>query len=121
MLIDYFKFNMTFNSAIHDPLAIDIQRQKGKLLACIPRDTLYYNAFNNASTNREILVTLSGLLAVPQFTQLVSTLFRPILLDLCARWIDIEHDLEDHLVALCYLLEVHEELFPFVCFFVCFS
>ena len=111
---------MTLASAIHDPLTINIHRQRRQLLSYIPTDTLYHEALSNASTNRELLTTLSGLLAVSQFTQLVATLFRPILLDLCARWIDNEHDVEDHLIALCYLLEVHEELFPCVLFKSCF-
>ncbi|KAF8967136.1 hypothetical protein BDZ97DRAFT_1903538 [Flammula alnicola] len=72
----------------------------------------HYDALNNASTTRQLLATLSSLLAAPAFTQLVATLFRPILIDLCARWLESENDVEEHLVALCHLLEVHEELFP---------
>jgi midasin len=55
---------------------------------------------------------------VPAYTQLIATLFRPILIDLCARWLENEDGSEQYLVALCYLLEVHEELFPYVNFFL---
>ncbi|PPQ92825.1 hypothetical protein CVT25_004313 [Psilocybe cyanescens] len=103
---------MSFASAIHDPLAINLGRQKDLLLSYIPKSTKYYEALKNATTTCELLSTLSSLLAVPAFTKLVAIHFRPILLDLCARWLESEDGVEEHLVALCYLLEVHEELFP---------
>ena len=53
---------------------------------------------------------LSQLLSNPAYTQIIATLFRPILIELCARWLD--EGSEDNLVALTLLIEVHEELFP---------
>ena len=101
---------MTF---IHDPLKINLDRQKNLLLSSIPPNSIYFEAFNNASSPSHLLKILSTLLAVPAYTQLIATLFRPILMDLCARWLENEDESEQHLVALCYLIEVHEELFPY--------
>lgn len=102
--------------AIHDPLAINLRLQTKRLLAEIPPNTVHYEVLDNAPTTQLLLATLSNHLALPQFTQLVATLFRPILLDLCVRWIRNENNIEDALIALSYLLEVHEELFPCVIF-----
>ncbi|KAF8798896.1 hypothetical protein BYT27DRAFT_6882915 [Phlegmacium glaucopus] len=103
---------MTFIGTIHDPLKINLHRQKSLLLSSISPNTIYFEALKNASSSSQLLATLSTLLAVPAFTQLIATLFRPILIYLCARWLENEDASEQHLVALCYLLEVHEELFP---------
>lgn len=102
---------------IHDPLKINLHRQKTLLLSSISPNAIYREALNNASSSSQLLATLSTILAVPAYTQLIATLFRPILIDLCARWLESEGDgSEQYLVALCYLLEVHEELFPYVTF-----
>jgi hypothetical protein len=53
---------------------------------------------------------------MPSLTVAVATIFRPILLDLCARWLHSGEIIEEHLIASCLLLEVHEELFPLVPF-----
>ncbi|KDR82591.1 hypothetical protein GALMADRAFT_206424 [Galerina marginata CBS 339.88] len=103
---------MSFASAIHDPLAINLGRQKAFLLSSIAPNTKHYNAVKTAPTTRQLLSTLSSLLAVPAFTKLVATCFQPILMDLCARWLESEDGVEGHLFALCSLVEVHEELFP---------
>ena len=105
---------MSSTSAIHDPLEINLSRQTRHLLSIIPPESEYAEAIKNASTTRELLTQLSKLLAVPAYTQLIATYYRPILLDLCARWIEVDDSKEEQLVALCLLLEVHEELFPFV-------
>lgn len=105
---------MSFVGAIHNPLAINLQRQLSLLLPHIPSNTTHYLALARSTSTPQTLSALSSLLAVPAFTKLVSNLFRPILLDLCSRWIDNDADVEEHLFALCYLLEVHTELFPCV-------
>ena len=102
---------------MNDPLKINLHRQKALLLSSIPENTIYTEALNNASSSSKLLATLSTILAVPAYTQLIATLFRPILMDLCTRWLEKTDGLEKHFVALCYLLEVHEELFPYVSFF----
>ncbi|KAG6872267.1 hypothetical protein C0995_011404, partial [Termitomyces sp. Mi166 len=95
-------------SAIHDPLTINLRRQTTLLLQKIPNPSKYAT---DVSTT-DLLVTLSQLLSHPAFTLTIATLYRPILFDLCARWLDAEENTEDQLVALCLLLENHEELFP---------
>lgn len=103
---------MASSSAIHDPLAINLRRQKRALLSDIPADSPYAAALLSARTNTELLAALSALLAEPALTLSIATYFRPILFDLCARWLDDSQNTEDQLVALCLLVEVHEELFP---------
>jgi midasin len=98
---------------MNNPLKINLRRQKTLLLSSISPNTIYTEALNNASSSSQLLATLSTILAIPAYTQLIATLFRPILMDLCARWLEDEDGSEQHLVALCYLLEVHEELFPY--------
>ncbi|KAG6809125.1 hypothetical protein H0H93_016097, partial [Arthromyces matolae] len=65
----------------------------------------------NATSTSDLLQKLSQLLYHPAFTLAIATLYRPILFDLCARWLDAQNT-EEQLVALCLLLENHEELFP---------
>jgi midasin len=105
---------MTFASPLHDPLAINLRRQTSCLLSSIAPSTPHYDALNIVVTTRQLLSNLSSLLAVPAFTQLVATYFRPILMELCVRWLEGEYGMEEHLFALSYLVEVHEELFPYV-------
>jgi midasin len=59
-----------------------------------------------------LLATLSSLLAVPSLTLAVAGLFRPILIPLCAQWLADPEQIEEKLVALCLLIQQHEELFP---------
>ncbi|KAF7348332.1 Midasin [Mycena sanguinolenta] len=105
---------MAFPSAIHDPLAINLRGQTRVLISSLPPDSPHASTLGTAvsQTSAELLAVLSNLLASPDLTLLVATVFRPILLDLCARWLDEPQNTEEQLVALCFLLEVHEELFP---------
>jgi midasin len=102
---------MTFTSAIHDPLKINLRRQTRVLLSKIPSQSPYSTALLNAPHDA-LLTTLSGLLAVPALTLSVASTFRPILLDLCARWLHDDERIEDRFVALSLLIQPHEELFP---------
>jgi midasin len=105
-------------SAIHDPLAINLRGQTRVLLSSLPPDSSHAPALIDAASKptNQLAVVLSGLLCSPDLTILIATLYRPLLLQLCARWLDEPQNTEAQLVALCYLLEVHEELFP--CVFV---
>ncbi|RPD62626.1 midasin [Lentinus tigrinus ALCF2SS1-7] len=95
-----------------DPLRFNLEGQTQKLLSQIARDSPYSTLLQNVS-RLNLLDTLSGLLRVPQFTMVVAALFRPILLDLCARWLHrAEEETLDKLEALCLLLEIHPELYP---------
>ena len=103
---------MSFASNLQDPLSINLRRQTNVLLSSIPRTSEQYDFLSNASCACQMLEALSNALANAAFTPIVAKLFRPLLMDLCARWIDDADKSEDYLVALSYLVEVHEELFP---------
>ncbi|KAF8073543.1 midasin nuclear AAA ATPase [Lyophyllum atratum] len=99
-------------SVIHDPLSINLRRQTTALLSTVPHSSKYASDLLSATSTKELLATLSRLLELPAFTLTIATLYRPILFDLCARWLEDQENSEDQLVALCLLLENHEELFP---------
>lgn len=96
---------------IHDPCSINLNRQTQSLLSEISPESVYRTALTEAPTPGALLDTLSRLLFVPALTLSVATAFRPLLLDLCARWLEGEENKEEKLVALCLLLEPHEELY----------
>ncbi|KAF9262904.1 P-loop containing nucleoside triphosphate hydrolase protein [Marasmius fiardii PR-910] len=100
---------MEGEATFHDPLSFNIRRQKRRLNSKFPSLNV---SLSDASTPSEFLNLLSHLLTVPAFMSSIATLFRPILFDLCARFLQREGDLEDEVVALCFLIQVHEELFP---------
>jgi midasin len=75
---------------------------------------VHYDDVVNAPSTFQLLSALSLALANPCLTTTVAKLFRPLLIDLCSRWIGDSKNSERHLVALSYLVEVHEELFPYV-------
>ena len=70
-----------------DPLAINLRKQTAALITQLPEDSPYVPSLKNASSKAELLNTLSYLLSLPAYTIAVATAFRPILLDLCARWL----------------------------------
>ncbi|KAJ3798746.1 P-loop containing nucleoside triphosphate hydrolase protein [Lentinula aff. detonsa] len=72
----------------------------------------YPSRQGNEKVRNQLLDDLSSALATPAYTTCIATLFRPILLDLCARWITNTRSLGNELISLCMLIEVHEELFP---------
>lgn len=101
-------------STVHDPLLINLRRQTQILLESTPLASGYAADLNENVPIDKLLTTLAKLLVNSSLTQIIATLYRPILLDLCARLLDWEDEKEEHLVALCLLVEVHEELFPYV-------
>jgi midasin len=105
---------MSLGSTLQDPLTINLQRQTRALISKLPVGSPYTTTLLNVSSYTELSTTLSYLLTVPSLTLCIATIFRPILFDLCARWLqsDGHSELEAQLVALCLLLEPHEELFP---------
>ncbi|KAJ3986826.1 midasin nuclear AAA ATPase [Lentinula detonsa] len=92
---------------LHDPLTFSIRRQTQILLSKVPSIEI-----SNSTSTSQLLDDLSSALATPAYTTCIATLFRPILLDLGARWITNTRSLENELISLCMLIEVHEELFP---------
>ena len=97
---------------LHDPLRLDLRRQTQKFLTHLGAESPYATTLQNVSSKRALLDTLSRLLLVPQHTLLVATLFRPILLDLCARWLQHDGDKLEKFEVLCLLLEIYQELSP---------
>ncbi|CAE6520032.1 unnamed protein product [Rhizoctonia solani] len=106
----------------HDPLKFDLLGQSQKLLHKIGHCTqaasakACLEAALNGSSQLKIsgvLCAISQLMSAPAFTVLVADNFRPLLMDLCARWLDDDSiDEVDRLVALCLLVEPYEEIFP---------
>jgi len=105
---------MAGSDGIRDPLRFNLHGQAKLLLSTLPPHDPYATAISNANSTRELLALLSQLLATPAYTLRIAKLFRPILFDLCARWIDKPDVSETEFVALCLLVEVHEELYPCV-------
>lgn len=97
---------------IHDPLTLNLNRQIRCFLEELPLDSPHRAALVSASSRTELLTVLSHLLSTPGCTTTIATLFRPLLLDLAARWLADDGHLEDRLEASALLLEIHPELFP---------
>ncbi|KAI0769070.1 midasin [Trametes elegans] len=91
---------------------LDIKRQTLKLLARLPVEDPHALSLKNAPPGSGSLDTLSELLAIPQYTMLVANLFRPVLIDLCARWLGQTAESLRRFEALCVLIDVHPELYP---------
>ncbi|KAG1742325.1 P-loop containing nucleoside triphosphate hydrolase protein [Suillus paluster] len=102
---------MTSTSAF-DPLSINLAKQKRALLALLPSSSIHIQQITEANTPAHALSTLSCLLAIPALTLTIADLFRPLLIDLCARWLHDDDDIEDRFIAFCLLIEFHEELYP---------
>jgi hypothetical protein len=102
-----------------NPLAIHLQRQTQHLASVVPPESACIRDLQNAPDTQAFLNTLSGLLSNPAHTQIVAALFRPILMDLAARWLDDTQNAERNLYALAFLIEVQEELFPCVASYCC--
>ncbi|KAK0464246.1 midasin nuclear AAA ATPase [Desarmillaria tabescens] len=94
--------------AIYSPLFLNFHRQNQLFLEKVRTNSAYPALI----TTQLSLATLSQLLAVPSLTLTVADVYRPVLFDLCARWIEQPDCTEDQLVAICLLIEVHEELYP---------
>lgn len=99
-----------------NPLRFNLYGQIAQLVAQHPNFD-FPEIFSRCSTTSsgELLNSLARLLAVPALTGKIALGFKPLLLDLCARWLLME-ELEDRLVfeAFAALLEPHGEVFPYV-------
>ncbi|KAI0693224.1 midasin [Cytidiella melzeri] len=103
---------MASTQPAHDPLTINLAQQTRLLLDQLPRDSSALAALQNVPSRTHLLKQLARLLATPGLTTTVATLFRPLLLDLCARWLEEQGELEEKLEASTLLLEIHPEIFP---------
>jgi midasin len=50
----------------------------------------------------------------PALTEHIANTFRPILIDLCARWLQFPENTEEKFEAFGLLIQIHEELFQYV-------
>ncbi|KAI0060319.1 hypothetical protein BV25DRAFT_1871299 [Artomyces pyxidatus] len=102
----------------HDPLAICLKHQVSVFLSNTPLGLPHVSSLHPSSSRGEILRVLSQLLLVPSITSAVARAFRPLLLDLCARWLENEECIEEKLVSLCFLLQPHVEIYPILSAFL---
>ena len=103
---------MASGATFHDPLTMNFRRQTARLIELLPSDSPYSSDLRNARSHSELLQLLSILLAIPAYTATIASLFRPLLFDLCARWLHDGQQRKEKFEALCFLIEVHPELFP---------
>ncbi len=99
--------------AYSDPLRLHLKRQVARLLDMFPADSPIA-ALRYVSSRKVLLDQLSTLLHLPRYTMAIATLFKPLLLDLCARWLHHGMEHEEKFEALCLLLEPYQELYPYV-------
>ena len=97
-----------------DPLSINLAKQQRALLTLLPPNSNHIQQVAETNTLAHALSTLSCLLAVPALTLTIADLFRPLLIDFCARWLHNDDDIEERFIAFCLLIEFHEELYPCV-------
>jgi len=97
---------------LKDPLKMNLGRQTRSVLKKLGPDSRFTSNIQSTTTTRELLDALSQLLVTPSFTLLVAHEFKPILFDLCARWLLVDGRADEILVALCLLLEPYPQLFP---------
>lgn len=103
---------MADETAVHDPLTINLHRQIQALLDNLSLESPQRKLLQNASSRIGLLNSLSRLLSTPGYTLLTAKLFRPLLLDLCARWLDDGANWEDKFEAFGSLLEIYPSLYP---------
>jgi midasin len=95
------------NSILYDPLSLNLHRQWDTILPYLEEASLQHSG-----SEEELVDVLARLLYDSRYTLLIAQKFRPILLLLCARWLD-QHEEEDaKFAALALLIQPHEELFP---------
>ena len=100
--------------AVKDALAFNLELQLQLFLQAVSPSVDTLIAQLQASSLPDALCLLSTLLKNPKYTLLVLQNFRPVLLDLCARWLDDESDDEAKFSAFGFLIPCCEELYPYV-------
>ena len=100
---------------IPDPLSLDTERQLRLLLEEVPLHSPLRATLEEQLSEPTLLPTLSRLMLCPSLTMAITRLFRPLLMDLCARWLDDgAEDMLDKLETFALLIEIHEEIYPCV-------
>jgi midasin len=105
---------MSLASHLRDPLSLDLKSQWLAFTSRFPGWSAYSQVNLDTASSKDILSLASKFLLLPSCMTIVADTFRPVLLDLCARWLESSDELEDKLSALCFLLQPHTEIFPCV-------
>ena len=106
---------MSLSGHLQDPLSLSPKSLWLEFTSNFPEWTSHFQANLEDSSPAEMLSLASKFLLLQSCTSIVADAFRPLLLDLCARWLENSEALEDKLSALCFLLQPHTEIFPYVC------
>jgi midasin len=101
---------------LRDPLSLDPKSQWLAFTSKFPDWSSTSQSDPVDTSSGEILSLASKFLLLPPCTAIVADTFRPLLLDLCARWLESSEALEEKLSALCFLLRPHTEILPYVFF-----
>ncbi|KAI9443340.1 midasin [Lactarius indigo] len=109
---------MSLTGNIRDPLTLDLRSQCLDFASKYPAWTVHSQTNLADASPKELLLLASKLLLIPAYTTTIADTFRPLLLDLCARWLENADELEDKLCALCLLLQPHVEIFPILSVFL---
>jgi midasin len=102
---------------VPNPTSMNVHRQLDQLFSRLSPDSPTTQKMRENLQQMPLLQALSMFMLRPSLTLLITELFRPLLMDICARWLDIAKESEDNiraLEALALLIEVHDELFPSV-------
>ena len=103
---------------IRDPLSLDLRSQWLDFASKYPAWSAHSQANLVDASPKELLLLASKFLLIPSYTTIIADAFRPLLLDLCARWLENSDELENKLCALCLLLQPQVEIFPYVLLYV---
>ena len=107
---------MSLVGHLRDPLSLNPKSQWLAFASKLPDGSSTSQSNLVDTSPGEVLSLASKSLLLPSCTAIVADTFRPLLLDLCARWLETSEALEDKLSALCFLLQPHTEIFPYVFF-----
>ncbi|KAH9065293.1 midasin [Lactarius vividus] len=109
---------MSLTKNIRDPLTLDLRSQWLDFASKYPAWTVHSQVNLADASPKELLLLASKFLLIPAYTTIIADTFRPLLLDLCARWLENSDELEDKLCAFCLLLQPHVEIFPILSVFL---
>jgi midasin len=118
-------------NALYDPLKINLEKQvrtllghlfsrsdaiEGQLGGAVDVLTAFVSENAAGKIVGKVLDAVSRCLSIPQLVEHTARLFRPLLVDLFARWLGQEGQgeevREERLIALAYIVEVFEEVYP---------
>lgn len=103
---------MATYDTLNDSLTINLNQQIRLLAEELPEGSSLVSLLQNASSRSELLKQLSRYVATPGLSEITARLLKPVLLDLCARWLEKETELDEKFEAFALLLEIHPEIFP---------